>query len=168
MRKLTRWTKQMEQDLIRLAEQYHLPTNGRDGMKALFLDRTTEMGLNLLCKRMNAVHGTELTPSAVCAKYKRAKYPDWWETEKKRQWQKTKANRLAKEKAKNNPSIDFDKGMDDFHRRLGRLPGEQTKLNLTDAKQTGISSGFVDVTVKLRVPLSEILNNKNIIQYIVE
>lgn len=148
MRQQYKWSNKMTNELIRLVEKdYDIWTLDPEGYKAI---RMTQMNMPMLKEisaYMASAYGRKVSPNAIAAKYKRVANPEWWEK------QKQIANTKNQEK----------KAMEKV-----QPEAVQTQLELNGNSVQVLSSGFVDVTVKLRVPISEILNNKNIVDYIVQ
>ena len=148
MRQQYKWSNKMTNELIRLVEKdYDIWTLDSEGNRHIRMIQMNMPMLKEISAYMTAQYGRNVSPSAIASKYKRAANPDWWEK------QKEIANTKNQEK-----------------KAMERVQPEavQTQLELNGNSVQVLSSGFVDVTVKLRVPITEILNNKNIVDYIVQ
>jgi disulfide oxidoreductase YuzD len=135
----------MTNELIRLVEKdYDIWTLDPEGHKAIRMTRMNMPMLKEISAYMASAYGRKVSPNAIAAKYKRVANPEWYEKQKEIVNNKKKAEEQQQPEA------------------------VQTQLELNGNSVQVLSSGFVDVTVKLRVPISEILNNKNIVDYIVQ
>lgn len=77
MRKLQSWTKQMETDLLDLAEAHNITTLDHEGYTIIPL-RNRFMGtIARMVLKFNQLHGTTISIHAAAAKYKRARNPEW-------------------------------------------------------------------------------------------
>lgn len=148
MRQQYKWSNKMTNELIRLVEKdYDIWTLDPDGYKAIRMTKMNMPMLKEISAYMTAQYGRSVSPSAIASKYKRVANPEWWEK------QKEIVN------IKNHEKKAIEKAQPE---------AVQTRLELNGNSVQVLSSGFVDVMVKLRVPISEILNNKNIVDYIVQ
>lgn len=145
MRQQYRWSKLMTNELIRFVEKdYDLWTLDSDGNRHVRMTQMNMPFLKEISAYMTSQYGRKVSPNAIAAKYKRVANPEWYEKQKEIVNNKKKAEEQQQPEA------------------------VQTQLQLNGNSIQVLSSGFVDVTVKLRVPISEILNNKNIVDYIVQ
>lgn len=145
MRQQYKWSNKMTNELIRLVEKdYDIWTLDPEGHKAIRMTRMNMPMLKEISAYMASAYGRKVSPNAIAAKYKRVANPEWYEKQKEIVNNKKKAEEQQQPEA------------------------VQTQLELNGNSVQVLSSGFVDVTVKLRVPISEILNNKNIVDYIVQ
>ena len=145
MRQQYKWSDKMTNELIRLVEKdYDIWTLDPEGHKAIRMTRMNMPMLKEISAYMASAYGRKVSPNAIAAKYKRVANPEWYEKQKEIVNNKKKAEEQQQPEA------------------------VQTQLELNGNSVQVLSSGFVDVTVKLRVPISEILNNKNIVDYIVQ
>ena len=145
MRQQYKWSSKMTNELIRLVEKdYDIWTLDPEGHKAIRMTRMNMPMLKEISAYMASQYGRKVSPNAIAAKYKRVANPEWYEKQKEIVNNKKKAEERQQPEA------------------------VQTQLELNGNSVQVLSSGFVDVTVKLRVPISEILNNKNIVDYIVQ
>ena len=145
MRQQYKWSDKMTNELIRLVEKdYDIWTLDPEGHKAIRMTRMNMPMLKEISAYMASAYGRKVSPNAIAAKYKRVANPEWYEKQKEIVNNKKKAEEQQQPEA------------------------VQTQLELNGNSVQVLSSGFVDVTVKLRVPITEILNNKNIVDYIVQ